>query len=133
VARSVWADVAPDRAPLGVDGPDVAVRAPERSLEKIFVHVLDNAAKYGDGPTAMTIEVAGDRVCITVDSPGVEVSEISMLTEPFFRGERAVMRCAGLGVGLPVARALAEHAGGSLTVEAREGGGLITVVELEKA
>lgn len=131
--RAVWAGVAPGRPALSVEGDDVMVSAPKGSLFKIFVHLLDNAAKYGGDEPVVRVRVEGGRAVITVDSPGEPVQEVEMLGEPFFRGERAVMGSAGLGVGLPVSRALAEHAGGSLTIAPREGGGLVTSIELDVA
>ncbi|HEX7167991.1 MAG TPA: HAMP domain-containing sensor histidine kinase [Acidimicrobiales bacterium] len=115
------------------DGTEATVLAPPTSLAKILLHLLDNAAKYGEGPPAVRVRGDGRRVVITVDSPGAAIGDVDILAEPFFRGEGAVMQSAGLGVGLTVARALAEHAGGSLRVEARDGGGLVATVELAAA
>ncbi|HVM10051.1 MAG TPA: HAMP domain-containing sensor histidine kinase [Acidimicrobiales bacterium] len=134
VVDDVWAEVG-GGAPLVFEGDDdAAVLAPAGSLSKMLVHVLDNAAKYGDGTTTVKVVQPGDgsgSTAIVVDSPGAEITEIELLGQPFFRAEAAVMRSPGLGVGIAVARALAEHARGSLTVEARDGGGLITTIELE--
>ena len=131
-ATAVWAEVAAGHPPLKIDG-DAAVLAPPGSFRKMLVHVLDNAAKYGNAPPTMQVRVSGTTVEVSLDSPGDEVKELEMLGEPFFRTERAVMHSAGLGVGLTVARALAEHAGGGFRVEAREGGGLVTTIVLQAA
>ena len=131
--RAVWAGVAPGRPAVSIEGEDVEVRAPQGSLFKIFVHLLDNAAKYGGDEPVVRLRVEGERAVITIDSPGEPVPDVEMLGEPFFRGERAVMGSAGLGVGLAVSRALAEHAGGTLTIAPREGGGLVTSIELDVA
>lgn len=131
-ARAVWGEIAPDRGALTVTGDEsVSAVAPEGSLFKIFVHLLDNAAKYGRGDPVVDVRRSGDRAVITVESPGDQVPDVEMLVEPFFRGERAVMGSAGLGVGLAVSRALAEHAGGELSIAPLEGGGLITSFELD--
>jgi two-component system phosphate regulon sensor histidine kinase PhoR len=144
-ARRVWAEVAGER-PLEVEGgggddgddDDVSVRVPGDSLERILHHVLDNAAKYGADPTVLRVgrPASQGMVSIEVESQGAgtaEVTDIGLVTEPFYRGERAVTQVAGLGVGLPVARALAVHAGGSLQVSRGEGGGLVVTVELRQA
>ena len=131
--RAVWSGVAPGRAPLRIQGEDALVLTPQGSLFKIFVHLLDNAAKYGADEPLVAIRVDGRRAVITVDSPGDPVPDVDMLGEPFFRGERAVMGSAGLGVGLAVSRALAEHAGGELAISPRDGGGLVTSIELDVA
>lgn len=141
-ATAVWREVAGSR-PLEVHGDEVSVRAPGGTLERILHHVLDNAAKYGDDPTILRVTARDAIVEIAVESPGAaadvasggggEVVDIGLVTEPFYRGERAIMRAAGLGVGLPVARALAVHAGGGLQVGRGERGGLVVTVELQRA
>ncbi len=126
----VWTDLGSPH-PLHVDGDRSATAsAPDGSLFKIFVHVLDNAAKYGDDPRSVSITSTGDRVTVVVANGGDVVPEPGILTEPFFRGERAVMRSSGMGVGLTVAAALAEQAGGSLTISCPPEGGLSVRIEL---
>ena len=52
--------------------------------------------------------------------------------ESFYRGEQAVMRAPGLGLGLAIADALARHAGGSVRFHA-DTGGTVTTIELPAA
>jgi K+-sensing histidine kinase KdpD len=135
-ARAVWDELRTADAPLVVDGDEnVAALAPPGSVHKMLVHVLDNAAKYGadDAPTTMSIRREGEHVVVVVDSPGTTPPDLTVLDEPFFRGEAAVMRSSGLGVGLTVTRALATQAGGTLQLEALDGGGLRTTLELRAA
>ena len=135
-AREVWADVGGKGTLTIADGSDGHVAyAPHDSVHRILVHLLDNAARYGDDPTTLRIERSGSgsggSIEIVVDSPGNTLADdLANIGEPFFRGERAVMLAAGLGVGISVSRALAEHAGGRLDIAARDGGGLTVRVEL---
>jgi signal transduction histidine kinase len=133
--RDVWATFAPLAGAkvedLVVEVPDDLVAAlPTGSLSKILVHVLDNAAKYGEQPTTVRASSAADgAVRIDVESPGPAVPDLPMVSEPFYRGERAVTRSAGLGVGLTVARALVEQVHGSLEVAPlADGTGVLTTV-----
>lgn len=127
---AVWAELGTPHA-LAVDGDrSVTASAAEGVLFKIFVHVLDNAAKYGDDPRSVTVTSIDDRVAIVVANAGDVVPEAGILAEPFFRGERAVMRSSGMGVGLTVAAALAEQVGGSLLVSSPAEGGVSVRVEL---
>lgn len=137
-ARQVWEDVG-GGAELEVTGEvddDVVVRAPRGALFKMLVHLLDNAVKYGDAADgAVRVDVArvpeSARVRIDVCSGGAVPPDLAMLTEPFYRGEAAVTKASGLGVGLTVAHALAVQAGGSLSVlAAPDGAGIVSRLEL---
>jgi signal transduction histidine kinase len=130
---AVWADVGGERslADVHVD-PALQVKAATGALHKMFVHLLDNAAKYGQEPSVKAVATNG-KVTIEVATKGPVLADIAMFTEPFYRGEAAVTQAAGVGVGLTVARALAEQAGGSLEVRAADGGGLVAELVLETA
>lgn len=133
--RAVWADVGRDKELMLEGHLDEAVRAPRGSLHKMLVHLLDNAAKYGEG--AVRVVVDGDaspgRVRIDVRTDGRPPTDLEMLTEPFYRGEQAVTQAAGLGVGLTVAEALAVQAGGTLQVLAGDDGrGVVSRLELPR-
>jgi signal transduction histidine kinase len=135
--RAVW-DEFGGGGELVVTGADVdcAVKAAPGSLFKMLVHLLDNAAKYGESPVRVEVDETSvpGRVRIDVCTSGPAPADLAMLTEPFYRGELAVMRSPGLGVGLTVARALAEQAGGSLELQAAEGdgGGMVARLELPR-
>jgi signal transduction histidine kinase len=82
----------------------------------------------------VTIRRDGDRdtVRVVVDSPGAPLpaEDLRYALQPFWRGERAVTTAPGLGLGLTIARILAEHERGTLRIAGREGGGLLTSIEL---
>jgi signal transduction histidine kinase len=102
------------------------------SVTRILGAVLDNALAYGARPVRVTLAASGEHVRMVVESPGDELSseDVRFALEPFWRGERAVTTRSGLGLGLTVASKLAEHEGGHLWVEGREGGGMVTFIEL---
>ncbi|MEA3075831.1 MAG: two-component system, OmpR family, phosphate regulon sensor histidine kinase PhoR [Actinomycetota bacterium] len=130
---AVWADVGGDRRlhQIEVD-PNLQVKAATGALHKMFVHLLDNAAKYGQEPSVRAVADNG-KVTIEVKTKGPQLPDVGMFTEPFYRGEAAVTMTSGVGVGLTVARALAEQAGGSLEVRGADGGGLVAELVLETA
>jgi K+-sensing histidine kinase KdpD len=110
---------------------ELTVVAQRGAVERALALLLDNHAKYGDGPIAVRLDRDGDRAVVTLSTAGQapHESERPLVFELFYRGEHAVMRAPGLGIGLPVARALLEGDGGGLTLE-MTGDGVVTRVEL---
>lgn len=132
-AREVWAQLDPG-GELAVAG-DGVVLAVDGTLERMLGAVLDNAARYGEAPVEVTITTLGAEVQVVVadHGPGVPAAELALVTEPFFRGERAVLGHHSLGLGLAVTRSLVEHLDGSVDVRNREGGGFEVELRLPSA
>jgi signal transduction histidine kinase len=131
--RTTWAELGGEPAELGIDVADegvVLVLGQPSAVTGALERVLENARLLGDEPPTVRIRREGPVVTIEVDSPGpaLDAEEVRLATELLFRGHAAVMRAPGLGLGLPVAKALIEHVGGALAVAGREGGGLITIL-----
>ena len=77
-----------------------------------------------------------DGVVLTVTNTGEVLTPqtVSTLDEPFLRGsERARTDHAGAGLGLAIVKSIAQAHGGTLTLAARDSGGLTVTVELPAA
>jgi two-component system sensor histidine kinase KdpD len=131
-----------DRVELDVpeDLPDVL--ADVGLAERVLANVLENAFHHGgDGEVAVRGSVRdGGVVCDVVDhGPGVPPAAWEELFAPFARldgrgpGELGDRGARGLGLGLAVARGLAEAMGGSLTPRGTPGGGLTMRLTLPAA
>jgi signal transduction histidine kinase len=124
-ARAAWRQLesVTEEDDVTVQG-DVAALAAPGVVEKVLREVLDNAVRYGDEPTEVRCATdAGDAVIVVADRGlGVPEAELPLLTEAFFRGERAVLGHHSLGLGLAVVRALVEHQGGIVEVRNVDGG-----------
>lgn len=98
----------------------VTVHADPARLRQAILNLVLNATQIGGSGVRVAIEVAaeGARARITVldDGPGVPADLASNLFEPFATG-----RAGGTGLGLAVARRIAEHHGGSLVLESKPG------------
>lgn len=152
-ARALWAEVEGERLRLrrqarerGVPTPGAAP-APEGEelvVERDGVvavgadaarwmlrHVLDNAAKYGGRPVRLSVDPDGSdvRVAVTTPEAACTDADIDHAFELFYRGEEAVMAAPGLGVGLTVARRLAHHVGGEITLRC-DGDEVVTELRL---
>ena len=101
-------------------------------LRRAIRNLIDNALRYGK---QARVEVLGEGpsaiVRIDDDGPGIPESEIAAMLEPFARGETSRNRATGgAGLGLTLARAIAEQHGGSLVLSNREQGGLRAEIRL---
>lgn len=101
---------------------------------RILVNLLDNALKYS--PSGQAIEIAVRRdgpwlsFVVADRGSGVPQSERDRIFEPFYRPPGVQADTRGAGLGLSISRALAQAQSGSLTIEAREGGGSLFTLRL---
>lgn len=110
---------------LTVDVParPVSATGDERRIRQIVLNLLSNAVKFGSGrPIEVRAAPVGGEVAIDVTDhgPGIEPADIPRIFEDFVQlgGEGA-----GTGLGLPIARRLAELLGGRLDVSSTPGVG----------
>jgi two-component system sensor histidine kinase HydH len=120
-----------DRALADLDKSRVEVSIAESAalsvdaerLARAIHNLVDNALKADEGK----IELSVDRDVITVrdHGPGIPPSERARIFEPF-----VTTRTRGTGLGLAVARRIAEQHGGSLEGENHPGGGAVFTLKL---
>ncbi len=130
--RTAWIEAGQDDEGLVIEG-SARARVGNDALRWILFHLVDNAVRYGVQPVTVALGEADGMARIECRSPGPELNEADLRNafELFYRGEAAVMKnTSGMGVGLPVVARLAEHSGGTVAIDALEGGGVVTVVEL---
>ena len=112
-----------------------AILARPMLIRRALRNLIDNAVAYGLR-ARLTVRADGDRVRLNVsdDGPGLTEEQIRTLIEPFARGEESRNRATGgAGLGLSIARDIAEGEGGELTLANRAGGGLDAVITLPAA
>ena len=111
---------------------DAAVRARPMLLKRAIRNLVDNAVSYGArARLSVTVEGGEARIIVSDDGPGLTGEQIRTLIEPFARGEQSRNRATGgAGLGLSIAREIAEDEGGTLTLVNRAGGGLDAVIAL---
>jgi len=110
------------------------VRADEGRLRQILFNLAGNAVKFTpDGGVAISVSRSGDHVLAFVvedTGPGVPEAARSRIFEEFGHADSTdATRHDGAGLGLAVARRLAEAMGGTLSVGDRPGGGARFVFE----
>lgn len=95
---------------------NVMVRGDMVALKRILTNLIENACRYA-GHCRVSVATLDGMVTITVadDGPGVPAEMLETVFEPFYRIEESRNRnTGGTGLGLSVARALAEAHGGTL-------------------
>ncbi|MBC7292370.1 MAG: DUF4118 domain-containing protein [Actinotalea sp.] len=109
-------------------------------LERVVANVAANAVRHSppDRPAAVVVEVRPDVVVVRVvdHGSGVAPEDRERMFEPFERvgADRGggPHRAGGMGLGLAVARGLADAVGARLRVEETPGGGLTMAVEVPR-
>ncbi len=107
-------------------GDPVSIEDPPRLVAKVQVtwvkralrNLIVNAVRYGRTAKVSLIEENGYAVLRVDDcGPGIPADKIAGMLEPFARGEASRNRATGgAGLGLTLARAIAEHHGGRLVL-----------------
>ncbi|MFO0713513.1 MAG: sensor histidine kinase KdpD [Sandaracinus sp.] len=113
-------------------GPELPLISVDPVLvEQLFVNLLENAVKYA-GESAIDVEArmeSGAMIVTVADrGPGVASGSEERIFERFFRGRQ--VHAAGVGLGLPICRAICEAHGGSIRASSRDGGGAIFTITL---
>jgi two-component system sensor histidine kinase MprB len=103
--------------------PTVVEGLPDR-LARAVGNLLDNAAKYGPPGGVVEVRVRDGEVAVRDHGPGVPGAEAPFVFDRFYRGDGARGR-HGSGLGLAIVRQVAESHGGTVSVEAAEGGGAL--------
>jgi heavy metal sensor kinase len=116
--------------------PDVLpVRANESQLRRLLLILIDNALKYTPSGGRVRIEGAADvtEVTMTVADTGAGISpdDLPHVFERFWRADKARSREAGgTGLGLTIAKQIAERHGAHLGVESKLGCGSVFTLRL---
>ena len=108
-----------------VDVAPVRIRCDGAKIEQAVSALVANAIKYGAGkPIDVTVDTADAMARVTVTDHGIGIPKED-LGRVFDRFERAVSirHYGGLGLGLYIARGIAQAHGGKITVASKPGAG----------
>jgi signal transduction histidine kinase len=114
------------------EGPRIALPLRATWLRRALRNLIANAVRYGERATVSLSRDEGTAVIrILDDGPGIPEHDLARMMEPFTRGEGSRNRTTGgAGLGLAIARAIAEQHGGRLVLANRPEGGLSVELRL---
>jgi two-component system sensor histidine kinase KdpD len=105
------------------------VRVDLARVREALVHLIENANQYSpvDQPITITAEPSGDFVATSVADRGngIEDPEQGLIFEKFYRGKDQRYTVQGTGMGLPIAKAIIEAHGGSMSLTSQIGHGSV--------
>ncbi len=95
-----------------------------RQLVRALVNLIDNAVRYSDADSRVTIKVdqlqTGPEITVTDTGIGIPRPELERIFERFYRVDRARSReTGGTGLGLAIVRHVADNHGGRVVVESK--------------
>ena len=118
---------------------DTMILGDEISATEALVTLLDNAIKYSPEKSEITCTVSNDQkfVYFTVSDRGIgiEPEELKHIFERFYRADssRTKQHTSGYGLGLAIAKSIADAHGGSITAKSTQGKGSEFTLALPQA
>lgn len=117
---------------LVLDVTPARVGISPRRLEQLWVNLVRNALRaVSDGAGTRIVIFVRSAECVELgvedDGPGLEHEERAIVFERFYRGASGRDAGEGSGLGLTVARRILEAAGGTISAEGADCGGLRVV------
>ena len=100
----------------------VAIVSDRSKVERVFQNVFNNAVKFtSQGSVTVRVQPSSDRRSVVFEvadtGTGIEENKIDTIFEPFHQADNSSVRSfSGLGLGLTVARRMAEIIGGKLEI-----------------
>jgi two-component system sensor histidine kinase KdpD len=105
------------------------VRMDLARAQEVLVHLIENANQYSepDQPITITAEANGDFVTTSVADrgEGIDDAERTLVFEKFYRGKDQRYSVEGTGMGLPIAKAIVEAHGGTISLTSQSGHGSV--------
>ena len=96
------------------------------ALKRCLANLIENAVKYGNS-ALIKVDDNDQRLEVRIqdEGPGIPLAELERVFDPFYRLERSRSReTGGTGLGLTIAKSIAEGHGGRLTLRNLNGRGL---------
>lgn len=118
-------------------GASAVARADRRRLQQVVLNLVSNAVRFSPRDGTVRIETEAHGACVMIhvvdEGPGIPEDLSARLFVPFDRLGAEAGREGGAGLGLVLARRLAEAMGGSLELRSVVGSGTHVTISLASA
>jgi signal transduction histidine kinase len=107
---------------------DLIVNGDKVKLRQLFINILENAVRYtpNDGNISVSLVRSELDALVTITDTGIGIppEHLPHIFERFYRVDKARSRAeGGVGLGLAIAKFIADSHGGKIEVESAEGKG----------
>jgi len=134
--ESLQADMVEMGSQVSIEGKSVKpYDGKPAALKRCLANLIENAIKYGKS-ALIKIDDNDERLEIRIQDEGLGIpaAELERVFDPFYRLEGSRSReTGGTGLGLTIAKSIAEGHGGRLNLQNRNGSGLEARLTLPRA
>ncbi|MFB9278425.1 sensor histidine kinase [Cohnella cellulosilytica] len=107
------------------------VRAQPDKLRQLFINLIDNAIKYGYAGTAIEVQASAVSGIVGItfknESDSIAPDRLASLFEPFQADDERWREQGSVGLGLHIARSIADELGGGIAMTSANGETCVTV------
>jgi signal transduction histidine kinase len=123
------------RVRASIGAPELpAVRGDRERLRQVLTNLIDNAIKYSPSGDEVVVHVEPQngvvRITVADHGPGIPYDQQRLIFEKFGRADVPGIAKPGSGLGLFIARSIAEAHGGTIEVRSRPDEGATFVLTL---
>jgi signal transduction histidine kinase len=118
-----------------IDSSRLVVEGDSHALHRLFLILIDNAVKYTPSGGSITVGImrSDDSAVAEFQDTGIGISadDLPNIFDRFYRADKARSReFGGVGLGLSIARWVAEAHGGTIKVQSSVGSGSVFRVRI---
>ncbi len=121
---------------LTLEAADIPVPMSAEYFSRVVNELVQNAFKFSEADTPVRVGLAeafnGVELSVTDQGRGFSTEQIRRIGA-YVQFDRKIQEQQGLGLGLVIAKRLAELHGGALSIEGRKGAGTTVTIRLPKA
>lgn len=114
---------------------NITVHIDQKSFEQVMINLLDNALKYADQGSNVSIDVRAEKYNIVMivsdEGTGIPEEDLPHIFERFYRVDKSRSRnSGGTGLGLAIVKEIVEAHGGSIYAASEYGKGTNMIITL---